>query len=47
MDKVLAERLEHSGLKQPETPLNQDLQLIEPINDHIAEPVECIVVVTL
>jgi hypothetical protein len=39
MDKILDET-------QPGTPLDQRLQLIQPIDDHLPEPVECIVVVT-
>jgi hypothetical protein len=47
MNKVLDERLEHCARTQLGKPLDQRLQLIEPIEDHIPERVECIVVITL
>jgi hypothetical protein len=47
MDKVLDERLAHNAMTQSLTPVDQRLQLIEPIDNPCPEPVECIIVVTL
>jgi hypothetical protein len=38
MDKVLDQQREHGALTQHGTLLDQRLQMIEPINDHLPEP---------
>jgi hypothetical protein len=45
MDTVFDERLEHRARTQPGTLLDQHLQLIEVIDDHIPEPIEGMVAV--